>query len=76
MTKSHCFCSAGSVGVGVRDVRVARGRPARHTRREQRDVGRPRAEGLAGHHQVLRQLYEEPALSQARLHVSARARYA
>lgn len=69
-----CVVASGSVGVGVRDVRVAGRRPARHPGRQQRDAGRPRAQGLARYHQVLRQLHEEPALSQARLHVSARAR--
>ena len=68
------FWYAGSVGVRVRDVHIAGGRAARHPGRQQRDAGRPRAEGLARHHQVLRQLHEEHALPQGGLHVSARAR--
>lgn len=64
----------GSVRVRVRDVRVVGGRPARHPGRQQRRPRRTGAEGLARHHQVLRQLHEEPALPQARLHVPARAR--
>lgn len=65
---------AGSVGVCVRDVRDVSGRAAGHPGREQRDAGRARAEGLARHHQVLRQLHEEPALPQVRLHVFTRTR--
>lgn len=72
--KSHVFASPGSVGVRLRDVHIAGGRAARHPGRQQRDAGRARAEGLARHHQVLRQLHEEHALSEGGLHVSARAR--
>lgn len=66
--------SVGSFRVGVRDVRVASRRVTCHPGRQQRDAGRARAQGLARDHQVLRQLHEEPALPQGRLHVSARAR--
>lgn len=66
--------STGSVSVSVRDVRVVGGRAACDSGREQRDARRTRTQRLARHHQVLRQLYEEPALPQARLHVFARTR--
>lgn len=65
---------AGAFGVRVCDVFINGGCAARYPGSKQRDVGRTRAQELFGNDQVLRQLHEESALSQARLHVSSRSR--